>query len=380
MEIPPPILVETPAAWDACRAELEKQTQLAIDTESNSLYVYREQVCLIQISIPGRDFIIDPLQVPKLDGLGALMSDTGVEKIFHAAEYDLLLMKQDFGFRFNNLFDTMLAARILGWKKLGLASILKQEYDVQLDKHYQRANWGRRPLTPEQIGYARLDTYYLARLRDLLAKELEAVGRTDEALESFQRIAEVTPTPRTFSPDDFWNLLNGRYRLTPQQQAVLRELYIFREREAQRRNLPPFKIFSNRTMIELAEALPHFPDECQGIFGLTNHVLNRYGRKLLQVIQDGLHAEPPAPPTRQRRPPRAVLARFEVLHTWRKQRAAERGVESDVIFSKEALWEMAYQDPKCEHDLSSIKSLGDWQRERYGSFILKVLEKARKNK
>jgi ribonuclease D len=353
---------------------------LAIDTEANSLYAYREQVCLIQISISGRDYIIDPLALPTLDGLGELMADPAVEKIFHAAEYDLLGLKRDFGYTFTHLFDTMLAARILGWKKVGLASILKREFGVQVNKRYQRANWGRRPLSPEQIVYARQDTHYLIPIRDKLERELKEADRVTEAVESFSQIAAVTPTSRTFDPDSFWQLLNGRYQLVPQQQAVLRELYLFREREAQRRNLPPFKIMSNLTLIELAEALPHYLDEFQGIHGLTPRVINRYGKKLINAIRKGLRAKPPEPPPQQARPPESVLVRFDALHTWRKKRAAQRSVESDVIVSKKALWELAYRNPKTVADLANIKLLGDWQRNEYGQELLEILSQARRRR
>jgi ribonuclease D len=381
VSLPPPILVQTPAAWNDCLAALQKQDQLAVDTESNSLYAYQEQVCLIQVSTPEQDYIIDPLALADLVGLADLMADPGVEKIFHAAEYDLLSMKRDFGFCFANLYDTMLAARILGWKKVGLASILKQEFQVQVNKRYQRANWGRRPLSPEQIAYARQDTHYLFDIRNILERELQAVGRVTEARESFAQVAMTpAPEPRRFCPEDFWGLLNGRYQFTPPQQAVLRELFIFREREAQRRNRPPFKILGNRTLIELAEALPHYPDEFQGIHGLTRRVTNRYGRKLIHVIKKGLRADPPEPPSQRVRPPEVVLIRFDALHNWRKERAAQRGVESDIIVSKKALWEIASRDPKTVEDLIAIQYLGDWQRKEYGKEILRVLRQARRNR
>ena len=377
MKLEPPTLVQDSAHWQDCLETLRQQRQLAVDTESNSLFAYREQVCLIQISIPGRDYIIDPLSLPNLKGLGDLMADPAIEKIFHAAEYDLLTMKRDFGFYFENVFDTMLAARILGWKKIGLGSILKKEFGVQVNKRFQRANWGRRPLSAEQIAYARQDTHYLIDLRDRLEQELVAAGRLVEAQESFAQIVTVSPSPRVFDPDDFWQLLNGRCQFTPQQHAVLRELVIFREREAQRRDRPPFKVFSNRTLLELAEALPHFPDEFQGIYGLTPRVVNRYGRRLIQTIKKGLRADPPDLPAPHNRPSEPVLARYGVLHTWRKERAARRGVESDVIISKKALWELANQDPKNQDGLTEIKSLGAWQRKKYGPEILKALRQLR---
>jgi len=378
VDLPPIKLIQTPQAWTECLAELRQQPQLALDTESNSLFAYREQVCLIQVSIPGRDFLVDPLSLTHLDGLGDLLADPAVEKVFHAAEYDLLLLKQDFAYTFANLFDTMLAARILGWKKLGLAPILKQEFDVDVDKRFQRANWGRRPLTPEMIRYARLDTHFLLPLRQRLAEQLADTQRVAEARQSFERIAQVVPSPRHFDPEEFWHLLNGHHRVTPMQAAVLRELYVYREREAQRRNFPPFKVMSDRTLVELAEAAPQFVDECQGIHGLTRGVMARYGRQLLRVVQNGMRGEPPTPRPCQQKPAPSVLARYEALHTWRKQQAVERGVESDIILSREALWDLAHQNPKSVADLVSLKSLNDWQRDEHGAALLLALAQVRK--
>jgi ribonuclease D len=375
--LPSPILVQTPAAWRHCLAELRQQPRLAVDTESNSLHAYQEQVCLIQVSVPGRDYVIDPLSLPDLEGLGGLMADPALEKVFHAAEYDLLCMKRDFGYQFAGLFDTMLAARILGWDQLGLGSILEQEFGIKVNKRFQRANWGRRPLPPEQIEYASLDSHYLLALRDRLGRELTAAGRAAEARASFARVAGVTPTPHAFDPDAFWGLLNGR-RLAPQQNAVLRELYVFRDREAQRRNLPVFKVFANRTLVELAEALPRRVDELEGMYGLTSRVVSRYGRGLVGTVRRGLRAKPPEPPRRRARPPSAAVARFEELRAWRKRRAGERGVESDVIVSREALWELARGNSRSAAELVGINALDDWQRREYGQELLGVLDRTRR--
>jgi ribonuclease D len=225
-----------------------------------------------------------------------------------------------------------------------------------------------------------MDTHYLLALRDKLEGELESQGRLREAHESFERLAAVTPTPRCFDPGEFWQLLNGRRQLSPQQNAVLRELYVFREQEAQRRNRPPFKVFGNRTLVELAEALPHYQDELQGIHGMSQRQIRRYGHQLVKVVQQGLRAKPPAHPPRQSRPPEAVLGRYDALHTWRKKRARQRGVESDIICAKDALWELATKCPKTMQDLKAIEALGDWQRDHYGKEILDVIQENRKSK
>ena len=154
-----PVLITRPDALIQLANQLANEPILAVDTESNSLYAFQEQVCLIQFSTPQDDFLVDPLALDDLSPLAGLFADPKIEKIFHAAEYDLITLKRDYHFDFENLFDTMIAARILGWEKIGLGSILKSEFDVELNKRYQRANWGKRPIPSEMVNYARLDTH-----------------------------------------------------------------------------------------------------------------------------------------------------------------------------------------------------------------------------
>ncbi|NIP41806.1 MAG: ribonuclease D, partial [candidate division Zixibacteria bacterium] len=166
---------------------LYQEPIVAVDTEANSLYAYQEQVCLIQFSTRDKDYLVDPLAINDLSPLASLFASHKTEKIFHAAEYDLIVLDRDFGFEFNNLFDTMLAARILGWKKVGLASILQSHFGIKPNKRYQRANWGKRPLPDEMLTYAQLDTHFLIPLREKLYQELMEVDRWDLAEEDFQR-------------------------------------------------------------------------------------------------------------------------------------------------------------------------------------------------
>lgn len=375
----PPKIVSTVPALEALVARLRREPQVAVDTESNSLYVYYERVCLIQVSTREADFIIDPLALPHLAPLKALMADPAVEKVFHAAEYDLLGLKRDFNFELVNLFDTMLAARILGWPQFGLGPILEQHFNVRLDKRWQRADWGRRPLTPEQIEYAQLDTHYLLPLRDILYSELEATGRLEEAREEFARIAAVAPALRrsaNFDPEGFWRI-SGAQGMNGREMAVLRELYLFREEQARAQNRPPFKIMGDRTLVKLAKAHPRRIEDLSTAGGLSPYQVRRYGRGLLEAIARGLEAPLPEPPRRNDRPDDAILARYDALREWRKRRAQERGVESDVILPREALWALARQAPATIDELAAINTLGPWRREMYGEEILAVLRQAR---
>ena len=158
---------------------------VAVDTEANSLYAYRERVCLIQISIPGINYLVDPLAIEDMSPLGIVFSAPHIEKVFHAADYDLIVLLRDFGFMCSSLFDTMWAARVLGWPKVGLGDILEKYYGLSVNKSYQRYNWGKRPLAPAALTYAWMDSHYLLSLRDMQITELKSKGRWEEAQEIF---------------------------------------------------------------------------------------------------------------------------------------------------------------------------------------------------
>src|SRR5471030_370907 len=188
--LPPPILVADEAGLGQLVRALASYPVVAVDTESNSLHAYRERVCLIQFSTPAADYIVDPIGLPDLNPLAPFFANPGQQKVFHAAEYDLICLRRDYNFEFTNIFDTMSAARTLGWPQVGLAAILDTHFGVKLSKKYQRADWKRRPLTPEQLNYARLDTHYLAALRDTQLEALTESGRLQEAHEEFARLAQ----------------------------------------------------------------------------------------------------------------------------------------------------------------------------------------------
>jgi len=372
MNLPPFRLITNASSWHSCLARLQAEPRIALDLEANSMYAYREQVCLIQISIPGQDYILDPLRHFALDGLGALLADPSVEKVFHASEYDLTLLKREYRWELNNLFDTMWAARILGYEQVGLASILGKLFQVKLNKRYQKSNWCKRPLSSAQLNYAQLDTHYLLTLGDHLAAELAQQGRIAEAKAIFELQTQVTVSDNSFDPNSFWTI-TGAYDLTRQQQAILKALHIYRDQEAQRRNQPLFKVFGDKTLLELAKTTPAHLSELRRIHGMSGGQVKRYGRPLLDVIANAQTAQPPPLPKRDKRPSENVLTRYEKLHTWRKVSARKRGVESDVIVSRSALEAIAAADPHTVKDLSQIEELSDWHRQTYGEEILEVL-------
>ena len=372
----PPVLVADDESLRQLAAALALHPAVAVDTESNSLHAYRERVCLIQFSTADADFIVDPIRLPDLSPLAPLFANPDQQKIFHAAEYDIVCMRRDYRFEFANIFDTMSAARTLGWPQVGLAAILDTHFGVTMNKKHQRADWKRRPLTAEQLDYARLDTRYLVALRDRQLEALTASGSLAEAGEEFARLAKLRgdASAATPDPDAFWRVKGAR-ELTSAQAAVLQALFAFRELQAERIDRPPFKVMGEATLLELARRLPRRAEELAGVPGLTPDQIQRYGSGLLQAIEEGLVAPARYPPQVEREPDE-VQDRYDRLHTWRKTRARARGVESDVILPRTALWDLARRPPRTRDDLAQIADFGPWRRDTYGEEILALLSRA----
>lgn len=373
--LPSYIYVQDYDDWLDCLTELRQATRLAVDLESNSMYVYREYICLIQVSTADTDYIIDPLKGLDLSAFGELIADPTIEKVFHAGEYDLMLMRREHNWQVNNMFDTMLAARTLGHKKIGLASLMDEIFDIELDKKFQRANWGERPLPAGQLAYAQRDTHYLFRLRDYLDEKLRENGRWDEAVEMFERQTHVQPADQTFDPDGYWNL-NGVKKLQGQSLAILKSLFALRDDIAKKLDKPLFKVISNKLLLSLAEYPPEDYDELSRIRGLNYHLVRREGRRILQTIRRAKNEPVPNRPKRPERPSDEIMGRFEALQTWRKNRAQARGVESDVILNRDALWMIARKNPTTANELAKLtKAIGAIRLELYGPEILAILQK-----
>jgi ribonuclease D len=277
----PPILVAEHAALERLVAALAPEPVIALDTESNSFHVYKERVCLLQVSTPTGDWVVDPLSVD-VRPLAAVLCD-GRETVLHGADYDVRCLKREYGWRLPRLFDTMAAARRLGREALGLSALVEAQFGVRLSKTFQRSDWGRRPLTREQIAYASLDTRFLLPLRELLAGELTARGALDEARREFDRIAAVEPRDKVFDVEG-WRRIREARSLDEVGRAILRALYLSREERARASDRPPFKVLAEQTMVEISRRRPRTLEELSAIPGVTPSILRRIGDAILEAI------------------------------------------------------------------------------------------------
>ena len=381
-----PVLVDNPLALTAMAAHLSKQSAFALDTESNSFYVYYPKVCLIQITTfadahkPATDdvidYLVDPLALTNLDELGALTARGDIQVIMHAAENDILQLRRDFGFSFPNVFDTQLAARILGWERVGLGSMLEERFGVVSDKRMQRTDWAVRPLTADQIVYAQMDTHYLLALRDQLLEALDDAGRLEEFQDALDQLEQFDTLERSPNERNFWQMKLTR-SLDLEHTGVLEALWNWREREAQRTNRPPFKIMGDESLIDLATTRPTTIEQLQLIARLSRQQANRYGATILKLVEEGARQQLPPLPRPMVRPELLLSSqdqgRFEKLRRWRTETARARGVAPEIVFSNDTLLEIVQRQPATPDELLTVPGIGPWKAKAYGDAVVALL-------
>ncbi|HEY5157585.1 MAG TPA: HRDC domain-containing protein, partial [Anaerolineales bacterium] len=316
-KLPPPTWIATHLSLKKAAGDLLSYPRLAVDTEANSLHAYREQLCLIQFSTPLSDYLVDPLSIKDLQVLNFIFENPGIEKVFHAVEYDLVCLKRDVGINVVNLFDTMQAARILGYQQVGLDAVLSRKIGITLDKKYQKADWGKRPLSQEMLNYARLDTHYLLELRDSFQTELEQRGRWELACEEFIRLAQGNGNGKAHIPA--WQRVKGGQKCSDRQLTILQELCIWRETQARRMNRPLFRVIEDQRLVAIAQAAPGDHEGLSSI-GLTTRQIDIYGDQILRAVERGKEITPISRP-HLLRPNQAYLDRLKILSDWRKTAA-----------------------------------------------------------
>jgi len=365
------IWIDNQGALENALPALSAGPYLAVDTESNSLYAYQEQVCLIQCSTEVNDYLIDGMAGLDLSALGVIFADDRVQKIFHAAEYDIICLRRDYGFSFVNLFDTMQAARILGFQQLGLSAMLEGQFRLQPVKSFQKANWGKRPLSDEMKKYARVDTHYLITLRERLALQLEKNGLMALADEDFQRLCASENNQHDLSS---YTQIRGYHKLSPRELAVLDALCDYRDQKAKQLDRPHFKVIGSRALLSIAQAVPENTAELGRVKDLSPRLANRFGKALLAAVQKGKKA-PPIFPEKHTRPSNAYIKRIDTLKDWRKKKGSQMGVQSDIVLPRDILEEIAGRNPHTMEDLKDLMADVPWRYNHFGQHILDVISK-----
>ena len=348
---------------------------LAIDTEGASFHRFVDRIYLLQLSTRDRSAIIDPLPIGTPQELGVLLESPKVQVVFHDADYDLRLLHQDYGWQVRNIFDTRVAAQLLGIRAFGLAALLEKYFGVKLDKKHQRADWSMRPLTRDMLDYAAQDTMHLLGLRDRLADELKRAGRWEWAREEFA-LLEAT----RWDADDAANAflrMKGARDLNRRELAILRELVAWRDDVARKADRATFRVLGNEPLLDIVRVKPSTREALAAIKGMPRSLLDRSANDLLDAIQRGLalpDADLPRFPKalRWERDP-DFDARASALKTVRDAAASRLDMDPGVLCSRDRLEAVARRNPQSMDELREIPELRRWQVEELGPDFLNAL-------
>jgi ribonuclease D len=361
----------------ALMRRIAREPLVAMDTEAASFHRFVDRIYLIQLSSARETAIIDPLTVTDVSGLGVLLADPAVEVVFHDADYDLRILDRDYSFHARRLFDTRIAAHLLGEPAVGLAALVEKYVGVTLDKKYQRADWSRRPLPPEMLEYAATDTRYLLALRERLRAVLETRGRLSWAEEEFERLEGVRWTPAETNGSVYLRMKGAR-ALSRRGLAVLRELLPWRDAVAAELDRACFRVISNEALLALSAEPPRSSDELAKIRGLSPRLVTERGASLLAVIERGLSVAekdlPRFPRSERHFADPAFDQAVERLKRERNEMAERLSLDPGVLCPKGTLEAVARARPKTSAALGQIHELRKWQVELLGAGFLKALE------
>ena len=370
-----PVYIDSPEGAERFLSSIAGSPTIAVDTEGASFHRFIDRVYLLQISTAGATAILDPLAIGKPAGLGEMLESARVEIVFHDADYDLRLLHQDYGWHARHLFDTRVAAQLLGIRVFGLAALLERYLGVKLDKKHQRADWSMRPLPADMLDYAAQDTMYLLELRDRLAAELEQRGRWSWAREEFERL-EGTRWNGEADPDAFLRIKGAR-DLTRRELALFRELVRWRDDVARELDRATFRVAGNEVLLELSRRAPRAVAELAAIKGMPRGIAERRGRDIVEAVKRGLAVSDdelprfPRAPRWERDPD--FDARVSRLRAVREEAAKELALDPGFLVSRERLEAIARRKPSSRDELREIPELRSWQVDVLGDEMLAAL-------
>jgi ribonuclease D len=374
-----PLWIDTAEALDRFLASAANVREIALDTEGASFHRFVDRIYLLQLSTRDATAVVDPLAVGRPERLGTLLENERVEKVLHDADYDLRLLHQDYGWHARNIFDTRIAAQLLGLTSFGLAALLDKYFGVRLDKKHQRADWSMRPLTPGMLDYAAQDTMYLLELRDRMREGLDRVGRWEWALEEFQRLEGLRWEDEDASATFF--RVKGARDLSRRELARLRELVQWRDRVAAEMDRATFRVVGNEVLLEAARRAPSTIPELLEIKGVPRALAERRGRELLDAVKRGdavRDAELPRFPRAQRWEREADFEEnVSRLKRVRDEVAKRLSIDPGFLCSRDRLEAVARRKPQTVADLSDVKELRRWQISVLGGEFLEALKRER---
>ena len=370
-------IIDTLADLEKAADEFKNEKAVAVDLEADSMYHFKEKVCLVQIGTKKLPFVVDPLTIKDLSPLKPLFSNPGILKVFHGGDYDIRSLYRDFNICVNNLFDTELASRFLGLKESGLQAVLKMFFNVNIDKKYQKKDWSKRPLPKEMTAYASTDVMYLLPLAEMLIHQLEEIGRLDWVREECNDLSKVRPDSPNEGP--LFLKFKGAGRLKSRSLAVLEALLQFRKQVAEEKDKPLFKIISNDSIMKIATARPVTLRRLKYINTLSNRQMSMYGKDVIHVVAGALKISNDELPVYISKKPPALPdgapKRIKALKTWRALTAKTLDIHPGILFNNALITAIAVSNPVDQNAFDAIPGIKQWQKRSFGKEILKIIKK-----
>jgi len=372
------VVVEDTRDLESLSEKLVDVPVLGVDTEADSFHHYRERVCLIQISDLEMDYIIDPLKIEDCSSLRRLFSNPDQVVIMHGSDYDVVSLRRDYGIQFHRIFDTMIAALFLALPRIGLADLIHRYFGHTIDKQYQRHDWSSRPLLEEHLEYARGDTHFLLALREVLNRKLRQNNRLAAFEEECSLLAQRVWTGRSQDPAAFFRVKRSR-SLDEDGLRVLRALWDYRDKRAQKLDRPAFKVLSDSIMLSIASEKPQSRDSLHQLIRKNSALARKHGEDLLDTVKSGLSDERPLPKRPKSKGRHTTSApgidRLLVpLKKWRNNIVETRGLSPVVVVNNTLLKEIARAHPTSLEELSTVPGIRQWQVRDLGDDILGVIQ------
>ena len=371
-----PLYIDTPDAAAKFFASLPAKGTIALDTEGASFHRFVDRIYLLQVSAPGVTAVLDPLAIGTPPRMAELLQSRDVEVVLHDADYDLRLLHQDYGWHLTNIFDTRVAAQLLGIKAFGLAALLERYFGAKLDKKFQRADWSLRPLSAGMLEYAALDTAFLLDLRDKMKVELERAGRWSWAAEEFERLEGTHWDPE--DPATAFMRMKGARDLARRELAVLGQVVAFRNTVAAELDRATFRVMGNEVLFEMAKLQPKSAAELGAIKGMPRGLLERRAHEMLDAVQRGIALPEDALP----KYPRSARwdkepdfdERVNKLRAVREAAAAKLDLDPGVLASRDRLESIVRAKPATLEALAAVPDVRRWQVDVLGDAMLRALK------
>lgn len=346
---------------------------VALDAEMDSYYCYRTKLCLVQMTVGKRDYLIDSLALESLAPLNRITEDPNVVKVFHAGENDVPYFRKH-GVEFTNIFDTHIAAKILELSSKSLGGLVDIYFEIDLPKDQSRADWRIRPLPDEQVEYARQDTLYLCELAELLQKELEESDSLEEARQYFSSIESLSLREKVFDPET-WGKIKGSRDLSGVQRSILSEIFVWREKLAEEKDLAVFRIAHNGALISLSRKRFTEPSQLKG--WAKNDYFRDHASELISLMKKGRErGSIPFPDLRKKKngdwsPADEKL--FNVLRQWRNEESERRGVDPSRVLCNKQLKKVARKRPSSDQCLRTVDGLEAWKVDEFGNKLIELV-------